>query len=173
MWMRDGVYALNVMIKRITNEEIEFLSQSNAIEREYSTKALEDACGAWKYAKTLKYITIDGILKIHKILMKHLNKRIAGKIRNCPVYIGGEKKSQSKEEIECDLQWWVSSYAKRGDEEGIKTSHILFEKIHPFEDGNGRTGRILMNLQRIQAHLPILIIHEGEEQFAYYGWFKK
>jgi hypothetical protein len=55
----------------------------------------------------------------------------------------------------------------------IKQWHINFEGIHPFEDGNGRIGRILMNLQRLSVGLPILIIHEGEEQFEYYKWFKK
>ncbi len=55
----------------------------------------------------------------------------------------------------------------------IKNSHIFFEKLHPFEDGNGRTGRILMNLQKLNEELPLLIIHEGEEQMEYYKWFKE
>ena len=58
------------------------------------------------------------------------------------------------------------------DEETIEQDHIWFEKIHPFEDGNGRTGRILMNIQRLNAGLPLLIIHEGKEQMEYYKWFQ-
>ena len=54
----------------------------------------------------------------------------------------------------------------------IKDWHIQFEHIHPFEDGNGRVGRILMNLQLLNEGLPILVIHQGEEQKRYYKWFK-
>ena len=55
--------------------------------------------------------------------------------------------------------------------EEIKKWHIMFEHIHPFEDGNGRTGRILMNIQRLKIGLPILIIYE-KHKFKYYDWFK-
>jgi len=53
----------------------------------------------------------------------------------------------------------------------IKLSHIEFENIHPFEDGNGRVGRILMNIQCLNAGLPLLVIHTGKEQQKYYTWF--
>jgi len=58
------------------------------------------------------------------------------------------------------------------DELSPEEFYIEFEEIHPFEDGNGRTGRILMNLQRIKLGLSLLIIHEGKEQMEYYKWFK-
>jgi len=156
--------------------EVEFLKESNAIEREYSEEALEDAKKAWYFAKSYaqgsRKINKDLILTTHKILMSRLDPRIAGKIREHPVAIGGEVRRQSKEDIEIELNLWIASYAKRGDEEGIKESHVLFEKIHPFEDGNGRTGRILMNLQHLLAGNPLMIIHEGEEQRKYYTWFR-
>ena len=54
----------------------------------------------------------------------------------------------------------------------IKKLHVDFEKIHPFADGNGRVGRILMNVQMINSGLPLITIHEGIEQQEYYRWFK-
>lgn len=40
----------------------------------------------------------------------------------------------------------------------ILESHIIFEKIHPFSDGNGRTGRMVMNYSLLENGLPPLII---------------
>jgi len=42
--------------------------------------------------------------------------------------------------------------------------HAFFEKIHPFEDGNGRTGRILLNYILISAGYPLVIL-KGDEKF--------
>lgn len=44
--------------------------------------------------------------------------------------------------------------------EGILDTHIQFERIHPFSDGNGRTGRMLMNYSLLQEGFPPLIIEK-------------
>lgn len=46
--------------------------------------------------------------------------------------------------------------------------HAKFENIHPFADGNGRTGRLLMNYLLLLLDHPPVIIHE-EDRRAYYG----
>ena len=158
-----------------TNSEVlEFLKESNKIEREYSKEALTDAVKAWEFAVKHKHckINLEFIKNIHLELMLKLNPRIAGQIRECPVYIGGECRSQSKVDILANLEMWFKTYFQHKSEKGIKDSHVYFEKIHPFEDGNGRVGRILMNIQRLNVGLPIIIIHEGKEQMEYYKWFK-
>jgi len=51
----------------------------------------------------------------------------------------------------------------RSDEDVVKAileSHITFEKIHPFSDGNGRTGRMVMNYSLLDNDLPPLIINK-------------
>ena len=50
--------------------------------------------------------------------------------------------------------------------------HEKFEKIHPFYDGNGRTGRMLSNLILIQNNLPPLII-ENKKRKEYYEVLSK
>lgn len=166
------------MEKNLTKQEIEFLKESNAIEREYSEEALEDAIKTWKYAlKHNKQITkLNIICQIHKRLLKNLNPKIAGKIRTCRIYVGNKtnyrecmKPDRIKEEL-----WLLGNKGvyPTYSESMIRDWHIQFENIHPFEDGNGRIGRIIMNIQRLNEEKPLLIIHEGKEQQEYYKWFK-
>lgn len=52
------------------------------------------------------------------------------------------------------------------DLEQIAEFHAFYERIHPFADGNGRTGRLLMNFQCIQNDLiPPLIENENREEY--------
>ena len=160
--------------KDLTGQEVKFLKESNFIEKEYSEEALQDAIHSWNFAKKHKHhkINIDYILKIHFELMNKLDSKIAGKIREVDVWVANRKCLNSKE-IKKTLEFWCNGWAKEKSEEGIKEAHVKFEKIHPFEDGNGRVGRILMNIQRLNAGLLILIICEGEEQYEYYKWFEE
>ena len=155
------------------DNEIEFLRESNAIEREYSIEELEDSVVAWEYTKDVilngNSIDISIIKILHTILLRRLDPEIAGKIRTTNVTIGGRLGMNPKDIVE-ELKSLCTIYPT--SEDLIKRWHIKFEHIHPFSDGNGRTGRILMNAQRLKSKLPILIIHEGKEQFEYYKWFK-
>jgi Fic family protein len=170
------------MIKPLNEEVNEFLEESNAIERVYSTKALEDALVAWKYASKIDVLDLEDVLKIHFLLLKNINPRIAGKLRDCDVWIGGNlKKFMSREFLTKQLKDWVknfNNYLKttkiidnKLKHDFTRYNHVQFENIHPFEDGNGRVGRILYNILRLKLGLPIHIIYEGEEQQNYYRWF--
>lgn len=159
-------------MQRITNEKVlRFLYESNAIEREYGSKAFEDAIKAWKVTYTTPVRDMHYILAIHRILMRRLNPRIAGQLRHCTVMVGG-RVCPDPVLVYPLLEDWIAEHMGAKTEVAIKEAHIAFEKIHPFVDGNGRTGRIIMNAQRVDAGLPILVIHEGNEQIKYYEWFK-
>ena len=159
---------MNTVLKTNDKEIEEFLKESNAIEREYSKEAYTDAWKAWKFLVNYEELTLSRLLEVHRVLMLNLNNEIAGKIRRVDVRIGYTKAlppGRIEEKLNQLLNWVPIT------EEDIKKWHIEYEAIHPFEDGNGRTGRIFMNWQRVLNVLPLLIIHEGEEQNEYYTWF--
>ena len=152
-------------------EDIEFLRESNYIEGERSVEALASAGLAWKYARHSGLdLNISYIKGIHYRLMEKLDPRIAGKIRETQIeVIEGYLSCLEPEKIEEYLHMWVKENPE--SEEEIKKLHVLFNIIHPFEDGNGRVSRILMNVQRLNIDLPVLVIKESEKE-KYYEWFK-
>jgi len=53
----------------------------------------------------------------------------------------------------------------------MSTTHATFERIHPFSDGNGRVGRLLMLAQALQAgFVPPIVLKE--EKYAYYKYLE-
>ncbi|MGH2087662.1 Fic family protein [Aerococcus urinaeequi] len=46
----------------------------------------------------------------------------------------------------------------------VLDTHIQFERIHPFSDGNGRTGRMIMNYSLLQQGFPPLIIEKEQNR---------
>jgi len=153
----------------------EFLRESNAIESEYDDIAFEDSLEAWDYAygqliddPKFKF-TPKFIAGIHAHLMRRLRPKIAGRFRNCGVMVGGNVCLDPRKISYVLSSWCMSINSKSFN--NAKNNHITFEEIHPFEDGNGRTGRILYNIQRLRDGEDLHVIKESEKE-DYYKWFR-
>jgi len=148
----------------------EFLKESNAIEGVFDFPSLYWAKKAWGYLIKEDEITEAVVLKTHKILMfpQLIEEKEKGYFRTVPVWIGrGEGLNHLM--IKGAMAVWCQN--AHLFPEHWKNHHIRYERIHPFIDGNGRTGRMFMNWQRLKAGLPILVI-KNLEKGDYYGWFK-
>ena len=150
-----------------------FLRESNAIEGVYDAGSLEQSLYAWEYLISEDLLTNGVILKTHKILMLNqpLQPEEKGHFRKVPVWIGGRKGKPHSAVPSLMAGWCEDVYTDiNGMRRLWKERHIEYEKIHPFVDGNGRTGRLFMNWQRIMTGLPVLVIKESEKH-EYYKWF--
>lgn len=152
----------------------EFLKESNAIEGIFDEQSLEDAVLAWEYLiKTAQLDTV--VLKTtHRMLMMNqfgMTQETRGHYRKVPVYIGG-KEALHYSQIDLALYGWFKLMNDELTTKDWKMLHVMYERIHPFIDGNGRTGRMFMNWQRLKNGLPLLILKNSEKQ-DYYKWFKE
>ncbi len=94
--------------------------------------------------------------------------------RTVQVFIrGSEHIPPAPENIPNLMTYFVYNY--NHDEEDIFTKiaryHIEFEKIHPFEDGNGRTGRLLLNYELLKNDIPPVVISK-EERVKYFEFLR-
>lgn len=154
-------------------EELDFLRESNNVEDEWDDLALQDAILAWEYVKEQEKLTQEVVLETHRLLMQSrdtISDKDKGVFRDRKVYIGGHEGKPFYIVPDLINQWLIEANERSNDEESIKGNHCFYEAIHPFLDGNGRSGRLFMNWQRIKVGLPILIIKE-KEKFEYYKWF--
>lgn len=181
------------------NDQVtEFLSESNLIEGVTDPDSLKQAIVAWDYLVQQKELTHGVVLKTHKLLMLHqpkLRPNERGYYREKDVKIGhyefftdwgSEKpivlkkfvqtgKAIDYKTIRGTMDMWlhIANKVTTADfpEQWAKQSHIAFELIHPFMDGNGRLGRMLLNWERLKVRLPILVIYNNSKQ-DYYSWFR-
>lgn len=140
-------------------------------------------------SKTKRDITVDEILRLHKIVISGLvEKEKVGKLRPADVYVlddlgdgrevlrfkAPEAKQVSK--LITDLLEWLSKSKKEGVHPIIRAAvlHLQFVTIHPFTDGNGRVARLLTQLQLYRddwdfRKIIVLEDYYNRDRMSYYN----
>lgn len=112
------------------------------------------------------------IKSLHQLVTQTIEKEWAGRYRNASVRIGGAKHQppSALEVPRCmhELLEWVSKEQKKLHPiEFSALLHHKFVNIHPFFDGNGRTGRLLMNIFLLQKGYPLCVILKNDRKKYY------
>ena len=115
------------------------------------------------FIKDLHFIMFEDALQVSS---QFIEKPI-GAYRLDERYIKGvDIKLSPPSMIAQDVENLLYRYNNRLTLEEIASFHIEFETIHPFADGNGRIGRLLMAFQYIQSgFVPPLILNEKREEY--------
>ncbi len=106
-------------------------------------------------------LTSEIILQVHDELLQNIDARRG--YRTHDIHIVGQPFKPSpgryvKADMESLLRWYTEHKNKIHPLALALFFHHKFENIHPFSDGNGRTGRMLLNLILLQYNYPPLII---------------
>ena len=119
----------------------------------------------------------DPILLLHNMLLSSIDDRIAGRFRRKNEYVRvGTHIAPSPEHVERLLEALMADYASSHEQyflDNIARFHLEFERIHPFVDGNGRIGRVLINWQLAKLGYPPVIIRNKGKHSDYYPVFSK
>ncbi|MBR6894312.1 MAG: Fic family protein [Bacteroidaceae bacterium] len=93
-----------------------------------------------------------------------------GDYKRLPNEVGGEQTCEP-ELVHDSMQRLIDGYNAKGQHtlEAILDFHVRFEKIHPFQDGNGRVGRLLMFKECLRSGIVPFIITDELKTFYYRG----
>ena len=121
----------------------------------------------------LDAITLEDIFAIHRRVFGYVNPIEGGRLRQHQVYVGSFTPPSAAELDEYleDFLSWLNSLDETRDLHAIELAaiaHYKFVFIHPFVDGNGRTGRLLMNLILMRSGFPPIII-KFADRLTYYA----
>ena len=133
-------------------EHLEVIGHKEAIDYVESLSRQQQSLGEWE------------IKQVHNLILRKIAPEEAGRYRQLDVKAAGTNYLYPAHylipQLMTDFTDWLNSESAQNlhPVEYAVMAHYRFVSIHPFRDGNGRTGRLLMNLLLLQAGYPIVII---------------
>lgn len=179
----ESVYNSNAIENStLTLQETEKILLELEVQRDVS---LREVFEAKNLARVVEYIRSvaqtteldrDRILFLHHMLLAGINDSIAGRFREAGEYVRvSSHVAPGPEHVERMIDNALAGFSNHLPGyflEKIARFHLEFEFIHPFNDGNGRIGRVLANYQLVKFGLPPIIIRNKEKQ-QYYAAFRE
>jgi len=158
---------------RTTRKQVEEFMKSRVRKpKTWTERELFNSFRAYRYAVSseMKW-NLKHIKKVHKLLLEDLDPLIAGQWKNEDNVAPGNQPTSSYRQVNDrmkDLLAWLKDHFKKKDlypPESALKFYCKFESIHPFMDGNGRVGRILLNaiLEKFQYPHVIFFSENSEE----------
>lgn len=161
----------------ITLEEVREIIQKNIAPNKSIRDIRETENHNKVFLEMLKYgenLTIKLLLNWHQKIFGYSKPDISGRFRDYSVRIGPyiAPNWQDVENLMNEFTNFIERNKKMNPVELAGRAHYQFEKIHPFGDGNGRIGRLLMNYILWNSGYPMIII-EYKNRASYYKAFPK
>ncbi len=155
--------------ERILMEQI--LSRNVSIREVYEAKNLARVMEYKRIRSKDTELSETLMLQFHQMLMGGIDDTIAGRFRQRGEYVRvGTHIAPAPEHVERMMDNLLIDYVSDLESyflDKIAVFHLGFEYIHPFCDGNGRLGRVIMNYQLLQLGLPRIIIRNSEKEIYY------
>jgi Fic family protein len=163
-------------------EDTEKILAGGSIGRKVNVREVYEAKNLAKLTEALlekdkSLLNINLILNLHQTLLSNIDDEIAGRFRQGKEWVRvGNHLGANPQFVPSLMQELVDNYNQQKNSyflDAIAHFHAEFETIHPFVDGNGRLGRVLINLQIMNEGFPPIIIQNKSKDSEYYPLFTR
>lgn len=176
--LAESVYNSNAIENStLTLPDTEKILLDLEVSKDYSLREVFEAknlARVYEYIKNKKdsiVLNQETILFIHGLLIGGIDDSIAGRFRKTGEYVRvGKHVAPAPEHVLRMIEVLLNEYKSNHNANiflKIAHFHLQFETIHPFCDGNGRIGRVLINLQLQEFGYPNVIIRDKEKHIYY------
>ena len=168
---------------RLTKEQTRFIFETNTLGATSENTRIDDIMETVNHFRCIDYVidhatdkvTEAHIKQLHRILKANTSDSqkdwfVVGDYKKLPNEVGEEKTVEPKS-VHKHMAKLISDFNSKGtiSLDDVIDFHVKFERIHPFQDGNGRVGRLLMLWQCLQKRIVPFIISEELRMFYYRG----
>ena len=167
----------------LTHEQTRYIFETNTIGVEYGSLNVDDVIETANHFRIVSLIidnakstlTQEFIKKLHLLLKNGTSDSrkdwfAVGDYKKLPNEVGGMN-TTLPEEVPKKMKELLDEYDAKEEKslDDILDFHVKFEKIHPFQDGNGRVGRLIMFKECLKYNIIPFIIEDDLKMFYYRG----
>ena len=168
---------------KLTYDQTRYIFETNTIGVTDSAVNVDDVVETVNHFSCIDYIIDHTEDKLTENLVKHLHLLLksgtsdsrkdwfaVGEYKRLPNEVGGQD-TCAPEDVHKQMKALLDEYNQKKNKsfEDILDFHVRFEQIHPFQDGNGRVGRLLMFKECLANDIVPFIITDELKMFYYRG----
>ena len=168
---------------RLTHDQTRYIFETNTIGVEKEVLNVDDVIETANHFRCIDMIidnakvalTEKFIKELHLILKNGTSDYrkdcfVVGDYKKLPNEVGGME-TALPEEVADKMRVLLTEYNGKEEKifEDILDFHVKFERIHPFQDGNGRVGRLIMFKECLKYNIVPFIIEDNLKMFYYRG----
>lgn len=168
---------------KLTHDETRYIYETNTIGIDNKAINVNDIIETVNHFRCIDYIIDNGDKKLSETMIKEIHRILksgsldqykysfkVGRYKALPNEVGG-RETTLPENVSKEMKELLSSYnlKKKKSLFDIIDFHVQFERIHPFQDGNGRVGRLIMFKECLRNNITPFIISDDLKMFYYRG----
>ena len=168
---------------RLTHDQTRYIFETNTIGVENEVLNVDDVIETANHFRCIDMIFDDACMVLTEKLLKLLHLTLkngtsdsrkdwfaVGDYKKMPNEVGGME-TTLPEQVSGKIKKLLAEYNAKEEKslEDILDFHVKFERIHPFQDGNGRVGRLIMFKECLKYNIVPFIIEDDLKMFYYRG----
>ena len=168
---------------KLTHDETRYIFETNTIGLSEKAVNVDDIIETSNHFRCIDYMIDNAHLSLSEKYIKELHFLLksgtsdsrldwfkVGEYKKLPNEVGGIDTTAPRA-VAKEMKALLDSYNSKKEKslEDILSFHVAFERIHPFQDGNGRVGRLIMFGECLKHNIVPFIIDEEHKLFYYRG----